>query len=63
MTDCFHSVCQQKTCWQPDETLGEMSAEATTGFSLHPPAVIDFTDPPQFGETAWFTRLSLSPRG
>jgi hypothetical protein len=40
-----------------------MSAEATTGFSLHPPAVIDFTDPPQFGETAWFTRLSLSPRG
>lgn len=32
-----------------------MSAEATTGFLLEPPAVIEFTGLPQFGETTWVT--------
>ena len=49
----------EKTCWQTDQTLGELSAEATTGFPLDPPAVIDFTGLPQLGETTWFTRPAL----
>lgn len=59
ITDRFRLLAHgqpENVCWQTDRTLGEMSAEATTGFPLDPPMVIEFTGLPQFGKTTWATR-------